>query len=599
MFQIVLNGPGYLDTRYELPAGETLLGRADDNHIVLSGEGVSRHHARLIRERDRLRLEDLRSRNGTVLNGHRIVGSVPLRAGDRIEIGENQLTVEAMLATAGATTVVMQKPLDQMPTLARLRAAQALGGREALGAGEELESLALLSLVSERLARAPSLDVFLAEVADLVLELAKAQTVVVLLQDEGETQAASEGAAGALQAMPGVRRHGVALLHDTADASPKAKAAAEHGGAPGTTRTHSLVPAVIRHQGHRLQGQVPISWGIVHRCLSEQVALCVENVAEDPRFAGRESVVANGVQHAICVPLLDGERVVGVLYVDRAGDDAGLSGLLEALTAVAHLAASGIERQRLQDRVEREARVRRRLARFLAPDVVDDVLRERGGGLGMEERIATVLFADISGFTAFAEKAPAMRVVSLLDEFYRRMTASVFEHRGTVDKFIGDAVMAVFGAPYARIDDAERALLTALAMQDSFEELMAGWAEEERCHLKIGLCTGRLLAGTVGGDRLTLELGLGPGGGSGSLRPGIERLEYTAVGDTVNVASRLVGEARPGQILASSATIEAGGSRFDAVALGERILRGRSEPVSVFELRGLVPAAAPSPDSAP
>ncbi len=612
MFQIVLNGPGYLDTRFELPPGETLLGRAEDNHVVLSGDGVSRYHARLTLERDRLRLEDLRSVNGTRLNGRPVQGDALLRAGDRIEIGENQLSVDSILSTSEATTEVLRRPLDEMRTVARLRQARALAGSDALGAPAELESLALLSLVSERLANAPSLDAFLVDVAELVLELARARTVVILLRDDDalsseiirsggravttssrgsiprqvDSFSKAETARSGTRSSPrqtdsssvaetveidrssvvvpfrepasGRRHPGAALLYNTLDASPRAKAAAGDRGARGPV----LVPATIRHLGPLSEGQIPISWSIVHRCITERVALCVEDAALDPRFAGSESVVAHGVHQAICVPLLRDDSIVGALYVNRRGEESGLERLLEALSAIAHLAASGIEQQQLKDRAEGEAKMRRSLERFLAPDVVDRVVREHGGGIGMEERIATVIFADISGFTAFTEKEPATRVVELLDEFYRRMTSVVFEHRGTVDKFIGDAVMAVFGAPYSHEDDAERALLAAIAMRASFDELMASWPEDERCALKIGLNTGRLLAGTVGGDRL----------------------EYTAVGDTVNVASRLVAGADPGQIVAARATIECCETRFDIRPLGERSLRGRSSAVSVFEV---------------
>lgn len=183
----------------------------------------------------------------------------------------------------------------------------------------------------------------------------------------------------------------------------------------------------------------------------------------------------------------------------------------------------------------------------------------------MEEREATLLFADISGFTALTERLAASRVAQLLDEFYRRMARVIFAHGGTVDKFIGDEVMAIFGAPLSFADDAARALRAALAMREEFAAMMASWPEEDRCRLKVGLNTGRVLAGTVGGE---------------------ERLEYTAVGDAVNVASRLVGEAEPGQILAGVSTVIAAGPRFVVRPLGVRQLRGRAGEVEIVEVLG-------------
>lgn len=203
--------------------------------------------------------------------------------------------------------------------------------------------------------------------------------------------------------------------------------------------------------------------------------------------------------------------------------------------------------------------LRRSLERFLAPDVVD---RVAGGAeaLQMEERWGTVLFADISGFTRLTETARAEDVVALLDEFYRLMTEIVFEHGGTVDKFIGDAIMAIFGVPYAYGDDAARALRAAAEMERRF----AAMEIAAPCRLKVGVHAGTMLAGTVGGEH---------------------RLEYTAIGDTVNVAARLVEGADPGQILVSRAALEAAGAgRFPARALGERQLRGRQGTVELFAL---------------
>ncbi|AKU92301.1 adenylate/guanylate cyclase domain-containing protein [Vulgatibacter incomptus] len=529
MWQIVLNGPGYLDARYELPIGETRLGRAWDNDIVLTGDLVSRHHARLVVEGGSLRLLDPGSRNGTFLNGRPAGSSSEVRAGDRIEIGAYRIFVEALHLLSGATTVVLRRRLEEMPALARLEEARHLRGSEALLATVEIESLALLSQVSERLANAPTLGVFLADVAQLVLDVAGASTVAILLRQDGST---SDGAV---------------TLSDG----------------------RCYKPAAIRHTGDLTAGEVPISRTIVEQCVVERVAMCVADAGMDPRFADRESVLLHEVRQAICAPLVRGDEVVGALYVNRRGEEEELSRLVESLTAIAHLAASGIERQALRERAEQETRARRRLERFLAPEILDQVEALGDEGLRMEERVATVVFADISGFTSLAEQVEARRLVALLDAFYRRMAAIVFEHRGTVDKFIGDAVMAIFGAPCSREDDAELALSAALEMRAAFDELMSAWPREERRALKVGLATGPLLAGTVGGDRL----------------------DYTAVGDTVNVASRLVAAAEPGQILASGATIEAGGGAFQTVALGERTLRGRRLQVSIFELAGRVDPA--------
>lgn len=516
MWQIVLNGPGYLDTRYELPPGETSLGRGDENDIVLVGDLVSRRHARLRASPEGLAVEDAGSTNGTFVNGARIGGPRPLAAGDLLELGENRIAIRwGEVRSEAQSTVVVRTDAEAAPPVARLRRARSLGLREALVREPDLATLALLYRVSERLATAPTLERFLEDVAALTLDLARARTVVVLLR-EGD----------------------------------------------------KLKPAAMRHRGGLRRGEVPVSDAIIEECMRTRLALCVDDALADERFAGRESVVRYGVQQVICAPILLAGEVEGVLYLTRDPDDAQPQPLVDAVIAVAHLTGTGLEQQRLRERALEQERVRQRLERFLAAEVVEQAVLDFGTGASprMEEREVTLLFADISGFTPLTERLPPPRVVELLDSFYRRMTRVVFEHGGTVDKFMGDAVMALFGAPYGAPDDASRALRAALAMRAEFDRMMEDWPESERCKLKLGLNTGRVLAGTVGGE---------------------ERLEYTAVGDPVNVAARLVQDASPGQILVGAATIASVGSGFRCRSLGERFVRGRSCAVEVWELEAL------------
>jgi len=528
MWQIVLNGPGYLDTPYELPEGVTLLGRGDDNGIVLAGALVSRRHARIVADGDRLFVEDIGSRNGTGVNGVCIDRPVYLAPGDVIDIGENQLQVRRRDPRREETTILVRR--DATVPLERIQQARAL---DALDQRPEVAALVLLYRVSERLASAPSLERFLEEVADLVLEVARARTVVVQLV-------------------------------------PPATASAEDTAELPALTERRLEPAVVRHRDGTIAREVPISRSVIEECLRTGVALCVEDLATDARFASSESVVHYGSSQVICAPLSRGGIVEGLVYVTRDPDDAPLRPLVDAIAALAHLAGSGIEQQRLRERAAAEERLRRKLSRFLGSGLAAELAGDLAEGARMAECEATLLFADISGFTPLTERLPAPRVVGLLDEFYRRMARIVFAHGGTVDKFIGDEVMAIFGAPRRHGDDAARALRAALAMRAEFEEMMARWPAAERCQLKIGVNTGRVLAGTVGGD---------------------ERLEYTAIGDAVNVAARLVSEAAPGQIVVGLPTLEAAGGAFAVRPLGMRQIRGRRGAVEVAELLGEEAAA--------
>jgi class 3 adenylate cyclase len=182
-----------------------------------------------------------------------------------------------------------------------------------------------------------------------------------------------------------------------------------------------------------------------------------------------------------------------------------------------------------------------------------------------QELEVTVLFSDIRGFSTIAERLGAREIAEIVGRHLGAMAEVVVDHGGTIDKFQGDAVMAIFGAPDPLPDHAERALRCAIAMQRRQSELNAqGWGTDAVPELGvgIGLNTGTVIAGAIGG------------GG---------RLEYTVIGDAVNVAQRLQSEAEGGQIVAAASTIEAAPG-VECESIGPRTVKGREEPVEVFRV---------------
>jgi class 3 adenylate cyclase/tetratricopeptide (TPR) repeat protein len=182
-----------------------------------------------------------------------------------------------------------------------------------------------------------------------------------------------------------------------------------------------------------------------------------------------------------------------------------------------------------------------------------------------ERRQVTVLFADLSGYTAVAERMDPEAVKSLVDRALRRLGEEVVRFGGTVDKYIGDNVMALFGAPVAHEDDAERAVRAALSMQAAMDEINTWTAEDIAFALRVGINTGEVLAGAVGGD-------------------------YTVTGDTVNVASRLQSVGAPGAVTVGERTARATLQAVNYEPLEPLTLKGRSEPVAAWEAIGLVTA---------
>jgi len=192
---------------------------------------------------------------------------------------------------------------------------------------------------------------------------------------------------------------------------------------------------------------------------------------------------------------------------------------------------------------------------------------------GVNQRVS-VMFADIRGFTQFSEHTEPSRVVEVLNEYFTRVTDVILDHDGMIDKYIGDAVMAVFGVPISKDDDAGNAVRSAIQIQRLVAEMnrdaaARGWPE---LAVGIGINTGMVTAGNIGSPR---------------------RLDYTVVGDAVNIASRLMDDATGGQILISQPTAEDLGPEFQLARLRARRVRGRSEPVQIFSVNWQEPATTP------
>jgi adenylate cyclase len=215
--------------------------------------------------------------------------------------------------------------------------------------------------------------------------------------------------------------------------------------------------------------------------------------------------------------------------------------------------------------------IKHAFTRYVAREVVEEILKDPEHlVLSGERREATVLFCDIRGFTPLSERMSPEDVVILLNEFYTLMIETVFKHDGTLDKFLGDAVMAVFGAPISHPDHAVRAVRTAIAMQAGIAALNDARMRDgkERIQVGIGVSVGEVVAGTVGSG---------------------ERMEYTVIGDSVNLAARLESNAKPGQILISHRTYERVRDLVDARPLGRIRVKGKEEEVEVYEVARLAP----------
>lgn len=221
-----------------------------------------------------------------------------------------------------------------------------------------------------------------------------------------------------------------------------------------------------------------------------------------------------------------------------------------------------------------EERVRREMARFFSPEVARQIAQDRTGAvIGSKRRPITILFSDIRDFTSISEGLPPEEVVGLLREYFNTMVPIVLKHGGTLDKYVGDSIMGLFGAPLPQEDHAARAVRAALEMVAKVPLLSPRW--EARCgrplRIGVGIHSGEAVVGVMGGD---------------------SRREYSAIGDSVNLASRLEGVTKDFKtsIIVSHATVAALAGRFQVQELSELKVKGRQETVRVYAVEGELPA---------
>lgn len=329
-----------------------------------------------------------------------------------------------------------------------------------------------------------------------------------------------------------------------------------------------LIPKVVYPPA---EGDVIISSTIVGKALEQGEAILTRDARMD--FAGSESVVSANIRSAISAPMILRGQAIGLIVLDSSGPNQFTEGDCDLVSAIATQAAVAIERVTLSEELRRQSVVRQNLERFLSPNVAQALahyVSQHGKLWEAEEQDISVLFADIVGFTALSENMLPHEVQDLLNEYLHEMTNAIFAHRGTVDKYIGDGIMAIFGAPRLPADPenehhASEAVAAALEMQDAQRRLVDKLDQRYAFTIRIGINTGKAYTGFFGTRH---------------------RLEYTAIGDTVNTASRLESAARPGTVWISEETHRRIGNAFIVREIGPLQLKGKKHPITAYEVVG-------------
>ena len=527
------------------------IGRAPDNQVVLDDPRASRHHAHIRANEDgSFTLVDgvmvngqiKRSANKVFVNGEQKFEH-PLKDGDRVTIGASTLRFEQPKEERTADLSYDDKPLghtqllmsakDVLTTVLRQSDPGISGGTVAPRGDKVLETLQrkanILSEIyemSKALGAGFDLDRIFKMATDIIFRSTPADRVVALLSEGLVTEQNADNA--------------------------------------------KLFPIATRARDEKLEAharKMTIGRTITRKVMKDRVALLSQDAAADEQFAGVDSIVSQGVRSTICAPLFTESGVHGALYADRLDPFSAFKpDDLELISAVAAQTAIAVENVRAHERLAKEEVARANYSRFLPEYVVKQMLENpESFKLGGVTQTITVLFADIRGFTRISEHAAPEQIVQLLNRYFSAMTDIIFAHGGTLDKYLGDGLMALFGAPTVTPKDAANAIAAAVAMQRRMlsinDELRAEGFPE--IGIGIGLHTGEVIVGYIGSER---------------------RSEYTAIGDAVNTSSRLESNAKAGEILVSEVTAQAARSRYQLAPRDPITVKNREQPVPLFEV---------------
>jgi adenylate cyclase len=516
---------------FELAAFNTI-GRHPDNTIQILDRIISKEHAQIQRAADgRYLLRDLRSLNGTFMRGERIADHY-LNDGDEFTMGSTRI-------------VFVDKPkvddVLQRVTIAPGLTESHIRGRIQANTGDFMPERQIADdknlrrdyerlRIGHELARAVGseldLDKLLPKILDKAFELVGADRGVILLMDDrGE-----------------------------------------------------LSPRFVKTRSGKSDPNIVLSKTVMAEVTTNRAAVLSSDATMDARFSGAHSIIMQGIRSTMTLPLLHAGDLLGIMHLDSLfTSNAFTEKDLQICTGMAAQAAISIQNARLATRIEKEAQTRAQISRLIPPSVVEQVLKgeltiEKGG----RQQEVTMLFSDIRGFTTMSDGRPPQEIVNTLNEYFEVMVDILFKYSGTLDKFVGDEIIGLFGAPIAIEDAPFKAVACALAMLQGLEEFNRTRAAENQAAIRIGvgINTGNVITGSIGSTRA---------------------LQYTAIGDAMNVASRLVNVAGSGEIIVSEDTYGHIRGRVEATALPPVKVKGKADELKVYRITGLRNVMTPIP----
>lgn len=510
---------------YELGAINTV-GRHPDNTLQILDRIVSKEHAQIIRQPDgRFLFRDLGSLNGSFLRGDRVSEHI-LADGDEITLGSTHLTFQerspgdsllqkvTIAPSAGVDAALIRQKIQAPPPSREFLPEREIFDVEVLR--RDYEKLRLANELGRSIGLEVNLEVLLERIIMKAFELIPADRGVILLMEDGV---------------------------------PKPKIAKTRDGK---------------------NEQIVLSKSILSEVVTNKASVLSSDATMDSRFSGAHSVIMQGIRSTMTVPLLHHDELLGIMHLDSMiATNAFTEKDLQIFGGIASQAAVAIDNSQLAREIEQEAKTRAQFQRLLSPNLVDQVVQgklqlEKGGALSE----ITMLFSDIRGFTSMSESRAPEEIVRMLNEYFELMVDVIFKYEGTLDKFVGDEIIALFGAPVPMQNAELKAVQCALDMTRVLSEFNRTRLAEGQNEIKIGIGinTGLVVTGAIGSSRA---------------------LQYTAIGDAVNTTARLCSVAQPGQIILSEATFRQVQGEVAAVPLPPVRVKGKTDELRVYNAVGL------------
>jgi adenylate cyclase len=558
--------------------GNIILGRGTESDICLADARASRQHARISQNETHFVLEDLQSSNGTLLRNIKIFPGIiyDLAHGDQIRIGSTVLAFVDTDAKAPPSDAPSSGTgtfdTDDLAALSP-QSTDSLGDEATTHLCDEVPpGSRKQEMLSWRIRYDEDTQPSVAVSLDASTNMTEVQEGEAQTEDLHEvlkrlqTMCQVSTALGTIRDQSKLMQKILDCLLDIFPTADRSFILLRE------SHSQKLIPVGVkqRHGKQDPKEELAISQSIVQKVLNNKRSILSVDAMDDDRFSQKASIIHLSIRSMMCTPLLVGDEMLGLIQVETNNNQQQfMPEDLQVLTGLSTQVAIAVKNAQLNEEIEAETAKRTSLQRYFSPKFVDMLMSgDVTTSLGGDTYRGTVLFADIIGFTTMSEAMAPADVLAKLNRYLTIIQKLIYENDGNVDKVNGDGIMAFWGVPHNDASDEANAVYTALQMQRHLWSFNLDLQAEHQppIHMGIGLNTGDFIAGNIGS---------------------VDKIEFTLIGDHVNLASRIEHLSGRNQVLISEATWQPIKHLVSAIQLPPLMVKGKSTPIVVYSIRGM------------